>query len=200
MHTCFVLLRVLKFFFWTSQLVNGDVVFIKLFPKIAVRFGNISSVLIQGWILKTLWRHDLHFPTCHWCPHCSGVVYFYVILQEGNSLLSKHGWESVLHLQFYLCDTWKNFPQTRLCLCTFQIFPPPPLSYLLLVLGSIGSSHIMIWLLVLHLYVMIQGKSVPWQLRIFLEAILMPRRLERIFLYLNILTYDRKLRIFMPLN
>ena len=51
-------------------------------------------------------------------------VYFYVILQERN-ILSKSGRESVLRLQFYLCDSWKNFPQTKLCLCTFQILFPP---------------------------------------------------------------------------
>ena len=41
-------------FIWASQLVNGNVTFIKLFPIIVVRFGDITSVLVQRYILNIL--------------------------------------------------------------------------------------------------------------------------------------------------
>lgn len=120
-HNLFVLS--FEMFICASQCVNGNVMFIKLFPVTALLFGDISSALVQGWILNkyssTWWPS---FTNVSSMSSLQGCRMFHAILQEEKPILSKYGWDSILNLQFYLSDSWKNPLQTRLWLCTLQIW------------------------------------------------------------------------------
>lgn len=104
-----------------SQLVKGNVTYIKFFLIIAEIFGDISRFLVQEQISTTLGVDDPHLPVCHRCPYCKGLVCFtppYRCLSMDETQSSTHSFTClILGRIFHGLD--------YIQLCTFQLIPPP---------------------------------------------------------------------------
>ena len=89
--------------FLNVRLVNGCAMLMKLFPTLTIRLGDHKSVLIQRWILNTLWLDALfsRVSSMRW-PHCGGMECF--ILSDRKEIL--------------LCLTWLRLsPPLTIFIC-----------------------------------------------------------------------------------